>query len=119
MTGTINKPKTGRAILTLDGRFLTAEIKANGEQIRFVTDTKGDITDILKAGENKLEIVLRSSLRNLFGPHHYQCEGDPFFVAPNLFTMRGEWKNGEDAQNYTPEYKTVPFGVDKILLKSL
>ena len=116
LTGKISKPEKGRAVLRLQGRFMMATVKVNGQETDLVLDTKGDITDLLHAGENDAEITLYSSLRNLFGPHHYKPEPEPLGVGPHCFTMRGTWLNGKDAEDYTPAYNTVPFGVDKIFL---
>ena len=76
-------------------------------------DTKKDITDLLKVGDNTIRIVLKSSLRNLFGPHHFADVPEPMGVAPIHFTMRGTW-NGGTSPIYTPVYQSVPFGLDAI-----
>ena len=61
-----------------------------------------------------MKIVLRSSLRNLFGPHHYVVP-EPMAVGPHHFEFRGAWKDGNPA-DYTDEYHFVPFGVRRICL---
>ena len=68
---------------------------------------------MLSVGENQIEIVLKSSLRNLFGPHHWAENPEPMGVSPRHFTMRGSWKGGI-TDKYTPVYNSVPFGVDAI-----
>lgn len=102
----------GARFISLSGRFLMAKICCGGKQKIMSLSTKTDITSLLKKGENQIKITLYSSLRNLFGPHHYVVE-EPLGVAPSMFTMRGSWGNGT-AANYVPEYHCVPFGVDKI-----
>lgn len=104
----------GERILSLDnGRFLVADILVNGVRTDMVTSVQREITDMLKLGENDIEIVLRSSLRNLFGPHHCADNPEPLGVHPALFTFRGKWQGGI-AQGYTSEYQCVPFGLDSI-----
>lgn len=114
LAGKVFKPDTGKVALRLQGRFMMATVKVNEKETNFVLDTAGDISDLLHEGENDVKITVYSSLRNLFGPHHYKPEAEPLGVSPHCFTMRGTWENGEDSWDYTPEYHTVPFGVDKI-----
>ena len=104
----------GERTLSLDkGRFLVAQLTVNGKKTDITMDTKKAITDMLKVGENDIEIVLKSSLRNLFGPHHCASAPEPVHVSPRNFTMRGSW-NGGISKSYTPVYNSVPFGVDAI-----
>ena len=104
----------GNRVLSLDkGRFLVANVTVNGGKTELTLDTKRDITSLLQTGENKIKIELKSSLRNLLGPHHLADNPDPISVSPIHFTMRGTW-NGDIPPNYTPNYNSVPFGVDVI-----
>ncbi len=103
----------GRATLTLDGDYLVARVQANGRSKEIVMDTSVDITDLLKVGENDLEITVRTSLRNLFGPHHIEWF---FITSPYSFTFRGQWEHGKPA-NYVDEYLLVNVGVKKIEIK--
>ena len=107
---------TGEAILDLQGRFLVANVFVNGKQIDFVTETKKDIGALLTEEENKVVIKVKSSLRNLLGPHHFEPCAELASVAPYHFTLRGSWKDGLSPR-YTHVYNVVPFGVDKIILK--
>ena len=106
----------GEAILDLQGRFLVANVFVNGKQIDFVTETKKDIGALLTEEENKVVIKVKSSLRNLLGPHHFEPCAELTSVAPYHFTLRGSWKDGLSPR-YTHVYNVVPFGVDKIILK--
>ncbi len=106
---------SGRRILSPVGRFLVAEVTVNGVRTDLVLDDKKDITDLLRVGDNDIRIVLRASLRNFFGPHHFRPDPEPLGVNPTLFTFRGEW-NGGIADRYTPVYQSVPFGADRILM---
>ena len=59
-----------------------------------------DITPYLQKGENEIRILLKSSLRNLFGPHHCNGNPEPSSVGPVSFTMRGtSGISVEDAKN--------------------
>ena len=116
INGKITKPAVGRAILNLTGRFMTAKIEANGKIENFVTDTRGDITDLLKEGENEVKITLKSSLRNLFGPHHYKPCPEPLGTGPYHFEMKGVWNGYKMPDIYDINYNTVPFGIEKIEL---
>lgn len=102
----------GARVLTLDGRFAMAKVTINGVETNLTLDTKKDVTSLLAVGKNDIKIVLHSSLRNLFGPHHFFID-EPMGVGPTTFTMRGSWENGVSPQ-YTHEYHSVPFGVDRI-----
>jgi len=104
-----------KTILKLNGRFNEALIKANGKEQLIVLDDKADISNLLKFGENNIEITINSSIRNLFGPHHFKREPESFGVSPYLFNMRGEWGNGY-TDSYSDEYYLVPFGIDDVLI---
>lgn len=114
LTGKVTKPETGRVFLRPSGRFMTAEIAANGKKKLFVFGSDCDITDVLHVGENDVSIAVRSSMRNLFGPHHYAPEPEPMAVSPFNFEFRGGWENGGKPDAYTDDYNFVPFGVKKI-----
>ena len=114
LAGDIEWKGKGRAVLSLSGKYHVAELFVNGACVPFVLVTKRDITDYLKQGENSAEIVVRSSLRNLFGPHHFRTE--PMGVSPYHFEFRGCWNKGETPHDYTDEYNSLPFGIDKITL---
>jgi hypothetical protein len=116
LEGVLAKPATEEALLDLQGRFLVANVFVNGKQIDFVTETKKDIGAYLTEEQNKVVIKVKSSLRNLLGPHHFAPCAEPTSVAPYHFTLRGSWKDGLSPR-YTHTYNVVPFGVDKIFLK--
>lgn len=114
--GTVAWSEKGKAILSLEGRYHVAELYINGNYAPLVLDTKRDVTPFMKKGENEVKIVVRSSLRNLFGPHHFRPEPEPMGVSPYHFEFRGCWKAGEEPNDYTSAYYSVPFGIDKIIL---
>ena len=113
ISGEYDYDGNGERVLSLVGRFMAAEIVVNGKSLEMVLSTKIDITKCLKKGKNKIEIRLKSSLRNLYGPHHFKPVAEPLAVNPTTFTMRGEWKDGV-AENYTHTYNSVPFGVGRV-----
>ena len=107
----------GERVLALNGRFITAELLINGKKTDITMDIRKNITKYLQVGKNKIQIVVKSSLRNLFGPHHFSYEAEPLGVSPICFTMRSTWVEGPSPL-YTPVYNSVPFGVDEIQMIS-
>ena len=115
LEGNIDYSGEGGVMLGIKGRFMTAEVEANSKRVLIVLNSRKDIADMLHKGNNVVKIVLRSSLRNLFGPHHYIIP-EPMGVSPGNFAFRGEWKDDKNPENYTDEYHSVPFGADKLML---
>ena len=103
----------GERELCLGGKYLVAEIYVNGNRTDLALTDKKDITPYLNKGENDIKILVRSSVRNLFGALHFNSQDEPRSNSPTMFTMRGSWGNGM-ASRYTHEYKLVEFGADKI-----
>ena len=62
----------GTRTIALQGRFIVAQLIINGVKTDVTMDIKKDITSYLKTGKNDIRIILKSSLRNLFGPHHFK-----------------------------------------------
>ena len=107
----------GERVISLSGRFLVAEMLINGVEVVAI-EQKKDITQYLQKGKNDIIITLKSSLQNLFGPHHFKGFGPTTYVSPYAFTLRGSWGDGT-ADMYDSNYYTVPFGVDEIqMIKS-
>ncbi len=115
LRGSLSWQGTGQAVLELEGRYLVARLLVNGVAADMVLADRRDITALLCPGENDIEIQLHASLRNLLGPHHYRCDGDVMWVSPGNFHFRGSWEAGEP-EEFTPEYRTVPFGLNRIRL---
>lgn len=113
LDGTYEYDGNGKREIVLDGRFIAAELRINGVRTDLAMDFKKDVTSLLIPGENYIQITLRSSLRNLFGPHHFAPDPEPIGVSPTTFTLRGTW-NGGISPKYTPKYQSVPFGTDRI-----
>ena len=116
LAGKIKKFEKGRTAIKLSGRFMTAKVTANGKGKLLTLDDKGDITDILRDGENEITVTLKSSMRNVFGPHHFKPTPEPMSVSPYHFEFRGGWIGGKTPADYTDEYNFVPFGANKIYL---
>ena len=116
LTGNLHWDGKSQAALEISGRYQTAELTLNGQKTHFVLDSRKDITRYLLPGENTVTVTLRSSLRNLFGPHHFKLNPESTGVSPDQFEFRGQWEQGKTAKYYTPDYHFVPFGADKILL---
>lgn len=114
LSGKIKKCEWGRTLLDIRGRYMTAKISANGKERLFTLDSKGDITDMLENGENEVKIALRSSMRNLFGPHHFKPTPEPMAVGPQNFNFRGGWYGDKIPEDYTEQYNSVPFGATNI-----
>lgn len=80
-----------------------------------------DITDSVKNGDNKIELVLYSSNRNLLGPHH-NIQGELHSVAPQSFMGQYNWADrvSESVELvrsftyrnfWTDDYSLVTFGI--------
>lgn len=113
LSGSYHYDGDGERVLALDGRFLVADVLVNGQKTDMVMQTEKRITPYLQRGRNEITLVVRSGLRNFFGPHHFAHEVEPKCVNPYMFTMRGGWQNGK-SKDYTDEYHFVPFGVREI-----
>jgi len=97
----------GRAVLRFKGlSAVVTEVFVNGKRagVLFMRPHELDVSGLLRKGENVLELVLTSSLRNLLGPHHHRA-GELFSVGPGSFMS--EWVD---------RYCFVPFGLEKVEL---
>ena len=69
-----------------------------------------DLSGLLKAGENEIEITVTGNLRNLLGPFHL-AEGESYWVAPpNFFHNSPLWVGGEN-KDWVDSYCFVEFGL--------
>lgn len=66
------------------------------------------VTDLLRDGENLVEIELCSGNRNWLGPHH-RAAGESYLVAPDTFTDRKDWTD-EPAPYWSDDFCFVEFG---------
>lgn len=81
-----------------------AEIIVNGERAGMILwpPFTASINNYVRNGMNDLDVVLYSSLRNVFGPHHHK-DGDPSIVWLGTFLRNEDW---------TQDYHSVKFGID-------
>ena len=91
-------------------------IKINGIEAGFLYAGQFvlKVENLLKAGENILEIELTVSLRNMLGPHHLE-DGESYFI----WTVA--WQKEPDAIGnlnlpYNPDYCFVELGLNEITL---
>lgn len=97
--------------LQLNGRYHLSEIKINGQPVsKSYFGQRADISDYVKKGQNKAEITLYSSNRNLLGPHHYLLKEEPFDITPRTFELPHSWKNGKSSKE-CERYSFVKFGL--------
>ncbi len=116
LKGSLHYDGEGSAVLSIGGSFVQAKVRAGGKEVLFAMDKKGDITALLKKGENELEIELSSSLRNLFGPYHL-VGSERAWIGRHSFTFARQWeRDGVLPQGFTEDYLSVPFGAKEITL---
>lgn len=102
------------ANLELKGNFAVAEVYLNGKYVKKLLFGKEcDISEFILPGENKLDIYICSSGRNLFGPYH-NAEEEPLIVAPGTFTCENGWTE-EGCGAYINEYCFMPFGFEPVI----
>lgn len=103
--------------LRSSGRFQYCKVWVNEQYAgMLLLKDSCDLSPYLRKGENRLELELMSSNRNLFGPHHVKGNPEPLAVTPDMFSRYGSWQ--EDASpTFTPEYAVVRFGMDTLYLE--
>lgn len=111
--GTYVYDGNGTRTLALGGRFAMVIATINGKTCDITMDIEKDVTEYLQVGTNEITLQIKSSLRNLFGPHHNKPNPEPLGVGPHLFTHRGLWTE-DGCEDYTDNYNFVPFGVDTV-----
>lgn len=102
--------------LQLVGDYATAEIYLNGVKKGVVALRKDIELNGLSTAENYIKIVLKSTMRNMYGPHHCKGMTEERGIAPYIFTFVKEWQKGKPAY-FIEEYNLVPFGIEKILVQ--
>ncbi len=90
-------------------------IKLNGEEVGtcFWGPYALKVDQFLRAGTNRLEVELTTSLRNLLGPHHLE-EGESYAVHTLSFNREANaisWP----APPYNPGYCFVKLGLDELV----
>ncbi len=88
------------------------DIKVNGIRIKKMMwrPYEIDLSEVLREGENKIEITLVGNLRNLLGPFHSN-EGEIFYVGPPQFFHNSPiWSNGLN-DKWNDSYCFVEYGL--------
>ncbi len=99
-------PSTGKVKVKLNDWYGTvAEVLVNGESAGIIgwAPYELDISDKLKEGENKVEVVVTGSLKNLMGPHHFN-PGRGFVTPWSFFRGPVHQPSGE-------EYDMIDYGL--------
>ncbi|MDQ0061431.1 glycosyl hydrolase [Paenibacillus harenae] len=74
---------------------------------------EAEIGSFLVPGDNRIELELAGSCRNLLGPHHH-IKGEPLKIGPDSFTNKVGWTDRDlasDTQVYQDRYAFVRFGL--------
>ena len=80
------------AFIKIPGQYPVLEGLLNGK--KFISyGGMTEITEVLKKGNNTLEITLFTSDRNLMGPHHY-FDMDSEMVSPDMYAGKKGWFDG-------------------------
>ncbi len=66
---------------------------------------EADITDVVKDGENLIELKFFASNRNLFGPHHH-INGECYNVGPESFAGKWSWVERQSEADATEIFDT-------------
>ncbi len=99
--------------LAFDMKGINAvRVKVNGQDAGTViwNATELDLSRLLKAGENTIEITLTNNLRNLLGPHHLK-EGESYVVGPFSFFKEPCVWNGNPSGNWDDRYCFIEMGI--------
>ncbi|WP_145021142.1 glycosyl hydrolase [Paenibacillus sp. Y412MC10] len=105
---------------------IVSRLSINGKEIRaFVWEPyEADITPYLQPGENRIELELTGSCRNVLGPHHH-IKGEVYKVGPDSFKNTPGWTDKDldpSTSIYAQRYAFVRFGlsdVPQIVLETL
>ncbi len=106
---TVNSPAHAKAILSVKNwKGACCKVKVNNKEAGYIAfkPYELDITELINSGENKLELTLFSTSRNIFGPFH--CS-KPF---------RGKgWTDPRDyfCPNFSEDikYSLIPLGISE------
>ena len=105
------KCESDNVILRLEGRYHCAEIFVEEKRVGLMTfNDKKDLTGFVKKGDNRVDVVLYSGNRNLYGPHHSLSFEKDNYVEPSSFDMSNAWEEGK-SQDFTEKYTFSRFGL--------
>ncbi|MBJ9987859.1 glycosyl hydrolase [Paenibacillus sp. S28] len=94
---------------------IVSRLRINGREVRaFVWEPyEADITQHLQPGENRIELELTGSCRNVLGPHHH-IKGEVYKVGPDSFKNTPGWTDKDldpGTSIYEQRYAFVRFGL--------
>jgi len=101
----LNSSKEKVRVKLNDWAGTVAEVKVNGQSAGIIgwAPYERDITDLLNDGENRVEVIVTGSMKNLLGPHHFNpLRG---FVTPWSFFR------GPANQPAGSEYDMIDYGL--------
>jgi hypothetical protein len=99
--------------IRLNGNFATAEVYVNDLKQGVAALSEQTKVSNLKKGKNSIKILLKSTMRNMYGPHHCKGMKEDWGACPYMFTFFKCWQVGEP-KDFTKEYNFSTFGVEKI-----
>ncbi len=103
----------GRILLRPIGNYSMCEIFCEGKTATVLLNGTAE----MQVGKGKHIFMVRcySTMRNRFGAFHFRGEDD-WGVSPDCFTLRGRWTDEHTNPDYVQARKTVPFGLESIVL---
>ena len=102
----VQKPDSKRVYLRLNNvHAASVSLKVNGKysDVKYWRPYLFDITDLVKNGENTIEIIAATTLFNLMGPNWIENELDITFLRPTTFINK---------DSFTDRLILLPFGVE-------
>ena len=99
--------------IRLSGNVATAEVYVNNVKQGVAALSEQTKISNLKKGKNRIKILLKSTMRNMYGPHHCKGMQEDWGACPYMFTFFKQWRNGQP-NDFVKEYNLAPFGLEKI-----
>ena len=99
--------------LHLTGNYATAEIYVNNKKKGVVALRENVVLKGLNKVESNVKILVKSTMRNMYGPHHCKGMQEDWGACPYMFTFFKQWKN-EQPSDFIKEYNLASFGIDRI-----
>ncbi len=104
--------KAGCSALKFTGRFAALDVFVDGNFVKTVMfDRICDLAAYADGKEHLLTLVIYSSNRNIYGPHHFKPEYEPLSVSPWTFDLTGSWKDNYESDYYRENYSFVKFSI--------
>jgi hypothetical protein len=103
-------------VLRLVGNFATAEVYVNDVKQGTVALDEEIIVGKIPTGKNKIKILVKSTMRNMYGPHHCRGMQEDWPIARHVFTFFKEWQYGKP-DYFIEGYNLAAFGIEKIQIE--